>query len=92
MQLNLKTSLSTSDISDKPKKRFKKKIRHRYSIIYHDKTLTVIIRERKNMQKHVLFLKSKTHALWYLCVLDDAYSESGVLILHVIACLGHFEK
>ena len=41
-------------------------------------------RARILMQMHVSFLKSKTHALWYLSVSDNADSESGVFILHVL--------
>ena len=45
-------------------------------------------RARILMQMHVSFLKSKTRALWYLGVSDDADSESGVFILHVFAYFG----
>ena len=41
---------------------------------------------------HVSFLKSKTHALGYLGVSDDADSESGVFILHGFAYLGDFGR
>ena len=34
------------------------------------------------MEMHVSFLQSKTRAVWYLGVSDDADSESGVFILH----------
>ena len=43
-----------------------------------------ITRARILLQIHVSFLKSKTHALWYIGVSDDADSESGVFILHVL--------
>ena len=50
----------------------------------------LINRARIFMQMHVSFLKSKTHALWYLGVSDDADSESGVFIWHVFAYFGDF--
>ena len=51
-----------------------------------------VITDNQGADSHVSFFKSKTHAIWYLRVSDDANSESGVFNWHVFAYFGDFGR